>query len=807
MNGYVQIAVDVPIFSALTYRVPDSLQGIVEVGQLVQVPFRNRAKTGLVVGMVDQAPTDFKGKIRDVLDVVDRQPLLGEAGLKFLHFIADYYFTPLGEVVRLAIPAAIRIEGIKHYQRRVEAAPSEALEPQLLAALEKCAETPVSVHKLKEEFGQTFLQLGELERLGLVEVTYTDDTDVAAKTEVFARLLEVPDGKKLGKRQAELVQALRSVDTIAWSELRETTGAPLSALRALAESGIADMWEQEVYRDPFTNIVAKEPIAEPLTPAQFEVAAALAQALESGTFKGVLLHGVTGSGKTRVYVDVIQRALANNQTALVLLPEIALTPQFVSVFRGYFGDDVAVLHSGLTAGQRFDQWRKIQRGEVRIVVGARSAIFAPIADLGVIVVDEEHDPSFKQEDGPRYNARDLALMRGKLESALVILGSATPSLETYQHAIEGRLELLKLPKRVLDRPLPSVEIVDMRRREDLVAHVLSPELVDSMAAGFRQDRQTIVFLNRRGFSPCVICDECGHRFKCPHCDVSLTYHRRKEALRCHHCDFSLRLPEVCPECAAQGIGPHGVGTEQLEEILQNEFPEIKVSRLDRDTGNGAGLQRILNQFAAGQADVLVGTQMVTKGHDFPGVTTVGVVAADQSLNFPDFRSAERTFQLLTQVAGRAGRGDDPGHVYIQSYIPDHYSLVCALRHDYLDFAERELALRKIMKYPPFTHVIAIKFEAASDGAVIQAAGDYSGSARRRVRHERGFEQVVMVGPALAPIERLRGKTRYQLMFRAEDRSLVRRLVHWVLHDQGYFEPGGRHTGVRIHVDVDPQNLL
>jgi len=430
MNGYVQIAVDVPIFSALTYRVPDSLQGIIEVGQLVQVPFRNRAKTGLVVGMVDEAPADFKGKIRDVLDVVDRQPLLGEAGLKFLHFIADYYFTPLGEVVRLAIPAAIRIEGIKHYQRLAESAPWEALEPPLLAALEKCAETPVSVHKLKEEFGQTFLQLGELERLGLVEVTYTDDTDVVAKTEVFARLLEVPEGKKLGKRQAELVRALRAVDTIAWSELRETTGAPLSALRALAESGIADMWEQEVYRDPFTNIVAKEPIAESLTPAQSEVAAALALGLESGAFKGVLLHGVTGSGKTRVYVDVIQRALARDQTALVLLPEIALTPQFVSVFRGYFGDDVAVLHSGLTAGQRFDQWRKIQRGEVRIVVGARSAIFAPIADLGVIVVDEEHDPSFKQEDGPRYNARDLALMRGKLESALVILGSATPSLET-----------------------------------------------------------------------------------------------------------------------------------------------------------------------------------------------------------------------------------------------------------------------------------------------------------------------------------------------------------------------------------------
>ncbi|MEZ4459702.1 MAG: primosomal protein N' [bacterium] len=806
MSRYAQIAVDVPIFSALSYRVPEELESKIAVGQLVQVPFRNRAKTGLVVSLLDTPPDGAPAKLRDVLDVVDTKPLLTDAGLRFLNFVADYYFTPLGEVVRLAIPAAIRIEGIKHYKAR-ENIENPCLAPPLAEVLDQCRSSAVSVQELKDAFGLTFLALGELEALGLVDVSYADDGDVKPKTEYFVRLLEVPEGKTLGSRQQEVVDALKSVDTVDWTQLREQTGAPLSTVRALAEAGILDLWEDEVLRDPFANVVARDPIAGALTRHQVDAVERLCGGVDRGAFAAVLLHGVTGSGKTRVYVEVIQHALAAGKTALILLPEIALTPQFVGVFRGYFGDDIAVLHSGLTAGQKFDQWRRIQRGDVRIVVGARSAVFAPIDALGVIVVDEEHDPSFKQEDGPRYNARDLALMRGKLEGAVVILGSATPSLETYHNAMEGRFEHARLPERVADRPLPKVEIVDMRRREDLLADTLAPELVDAMRQSWTNQQQSIVFLNRRGFAPCVICDSCGFRFTCPHCDVSLTYHKRKEALRCHHCDYSLRLPESCPECSAPGIGPHGVGTEQLESLLKHYDPDLRVSRLDRDSGGGAGLQRILHQFASGESDVLVGTQMVTKGHDFPGVTTVGVVAADQSLNFPDFRAAERTFQLLTQVAGRAGRGEDPGRVFIQSFIPDHYSLVCALDHDFEGFAERELAIRRLMKYPPYTHMVAIKFEAASDAAVVQAARDYAGSARRRMRHEKALEQVVMVGPALAPIERLRGRTRYHLLFRCEDRTALRRLVHHVLYEQEYLEPSKRHAGVRIVVDVDPLSLL
>lgn len=807
MTLFAHIAVDVPVFLALTYEVPETLRGSIVAGQLVQVPFRNKAKIGLVISVDSEKPANAPEKLREVWDIVDIQPLLGNAGLRFLNFIAEYYFTPLGEVVRLAIPAAIRIEGIKHYKTRADASRFEDLDDVLQGVLARCQDQAVSVHELKDAFNLTFVRLQALEEHDLVEVTYTDDLEVGPKFEHFVRLVEVPEGKRLGSRQQAVVDVLRKLDTVDWTSLREAVRVPFSTMRGLADLGVIDMWEEEVYRDPFVNVPAREPVLAPLTAHQAVVVESLKRDVDAGEFSGVLLHGVTGSGKTRVYIEVIRHAMTLGKTALILLPEIALTPQFVGVFRGYFGDEIAVLHSGLTNGQKFDQWRRIQRGEVQIVVGARSAVFAPIDNLGVIVVDEEHDPSFKQEDGPRYNARDLALMRGKLESALVILGSATPSLETYHNAQEGRLKLLSLPERVADRQLPEVEIVDMRRREDLVGEALSPELVEAMNASVAAGHQAIIFLNRRGFSPCVICESCGYRFVCPQCDVSLTYHRRKEALRCHHCDYSLRLPEMCPDCSASGIGPHGVGTEQLEGIIATSNSTLRVSRLDRDTGNGAGLQRILNQFAAGKSDVLVGTQMVTKGHDFPGVTTVGVVAADQSLNFPDFRSAERTFQLVTQVAGRAGRGDDRGRVFIQSYIPDHYSLVCALQHDYKSFAERELAIRRLMKYPPYTHLVAVKFESASDASVVQAARDYAGSARRRMRHDKALERVVMVGPALAPIERLRGRTRYHLLFRCDDRGILRRLLHSVLHDQGYLQRGNRHHGVKIVVDVDPLNLL
>lgn len=807
---FAEVAVDIPLFAALTYRVGEEIADVVRPGQLVQVPFRNKAKTGVIIGLTDQlADESLRSKIRDISDVIDLVPLLPESSLKFLRFVSDYYFAPIGEVVKMAVPAAVRVEGIKHYKTRAEQAPWDDLSPALEKALEIAADEPVNVRELAEGLNTTFRELSELERLELVDVTYVDESSVSAKTEKWYELDGEGDGGRLGSKQSEILAFLAEGEA-RLADIRERFPSPYSSLASLEERGYIKSREEEIYRDPFKDSEIKEPGSFEATQGQEAALKSLISPIEDERFEAFVLHGVTGSGKTEVYVRAIKRALSHGRRALILLPEIALTPQFVSVFRGHFGDELAVLHSGLSTAEKFDQWRRIQRNEVDIVIGARSAVFAPVDKLGVIVVDEEHDTSFKQEDGTRYNARDLALMRGKLEDAVVILGSATPSLESFHNAKLGKMTYLEMPERVSGRAMPQVEMVDMRGRsrgESGVGGTLSEELRTAMQRGFEDELQTILFLNRRGYSPCVICDECGHRWTCPNCDVSLTYHRRQESLRCHHCDYSLRLPEHCPECGEFGVGPKGIGTEQLEELLRKLYPQSEIGRLDRDTGRGSGLRRIIRAFSRGQIDVLVGTQMVTKGHDFPGVTTVGVVSADQSLNFPDFRSSERTFQLMAQVAGRAGRGDDAGSVFIQALNPEHYSLQCAIDHDFKTFSERELAIRKELRYPPFTHMIAIKFEAASDAAVVQAARDYAFSARRIARHH-GRDDVLIVGPALAPFERLRGRMRYQLLLRSEDRSSLRKLVHATLSKMEYFELNSRkHKNVRIAVDVDPMNLL
>lgn len=805
---WVKVAVDVHLFTSLSYAVPPILQPLIAAGQLVQVPFRNKAKTGLVLEVSHVAP-DYDGKIREVLDVIDRTPLLNATGLKFLQFVAEYYMSPIGEVMRLAVPAAARVEGIKWYHPVDvdKAEPQQTSVPDhLRPALQVIPPEGAPVHDLREKTGLTYASLAELEDLGLVRVEYEDDGVVRPKTEAYYRLAAEPEGR-LGGKQAALVALLTELGETKLADIKARIPAPNASLKSLEERGIVSRREVEVYRDPFKDVDARATIESELTPTQRTAYNAITRAF--GGFAGFLLHGVTGSGKTMVYVETIRHLRSLGKRALILLPEIALTPQFVGVFRGYFGDDIAVLHSGLSQAQKFDQWRRIQRNEVSIVIGARSAVFAPLDDLGMIIVDEEHDSSFKQEDGPRYNARDLALMRGKLENAVVVLGSATPSLESYQNAKEGRLHLLRMPERVQSRPLPKVSLVDMRRRTDLAYGVLSGPLLDGLTGSFMAMKQSILFLNRRGYSPSVVCTTCGFKFQCSQCDVSLTYHRRQESLRCHHCDFSVRLPELCPECGEAAIGPVGVGTEKLEEVLGELYPNRKVERLDRDTGSGTGLQEILRRVNAGEVDILVGTQMVTKGHDFPGVTMVGVVLADMSLNFPDFRAAERTFQLMTQVAGRAGRGDDPGEVIVQTYSPDHYSLTTAAEHNFEDFAEKELALRKQLSYPPFSYMIAIKFEAASEGAVLQAARDYAMTARRLIRKESELSGVSVLGPAIAPIEKLRGKTRYQLLFRHAERNKVRKLVGSVLQNELYFDASGKpeHRNVRIVVDIDPLNLL
>ncbi len=816
---YAQIAVDVPLYTTLTYEVPEHLDDHLRPGHLVQVPFRNRSKTGLVIRLCDELDDpELEGKIKPVVDVIDAEPLLSEAGVRFLEFVADYYYAPIGEVTKMALPSALRLEGMKHYALVDNPPPVESLDDELHPVVEflENADAEVSVKSLRERFTDlTYLRLYELEHHHFVDVSYREEKKLKPKTERFYRLIRKPDdGDRIGPNQERLLHHLEAAgEPVSRKELKTMVSSAYSSLRSLEKRGFVSSHEEEVYRDPFAETRITEPGDFTLTTEQQRALDAIVEAREDQRFDGFVLHGVTGSGKTEVYVRAIADCLEHDLRALVLLPEIALTPQFVAVFRGHFGDKIAVLHSGLSSAEKFDQWRRIKRNEVDIVIGARSAIFAPLDDLGIIVVDEEHDTSFKQERGPRYNARDMAIVRAKLEGARVVLGSATPALESFFNAKREKLNYLGMPDRVADRPLPDVEVIDMRDGQDNTSHrsdVLSRPLLAAIEETLREEKQAILFLNRRGYSPCVLCDRCGHLFECPNCDVSLTYHRRMEALRCHHCDFSLRMPESCPQCEKGSIGRKGTGTEKLERHLTELFPRAEVARLDRDTSRGKGLRRVLQKFRQRKIDLLVGTQMVTKGHDFPHVTLVGVVLADMSLNFPDFRSAERTFQLLTQVAGRAGRADTPGRVLVQTYLPEHYSLGCARRHDYDQFARREVERRKQYNDPPYTHLVAIKFEGASERATIRCARRYATSARRLFQAHPQFGQAVtMLGPAMAPIARIKNRSRWQLLLKARDRSVLRKFTARMLTGADHFNVAGAHKGqnVRVVVDVDPLNML
>jgi primosomal protein N' (replication factor Y) len=514
-----------------------------------------------------------------------------------------------------------------------------------------------------------------------------------------------------------------------------------------------------------------------------------------------VLQGVTGSGKTEVYLRLIAEARQRGRGALVLVPEIALTPQLAARFRARFGDDVAVLHSGLPAAQRRAAWRRLRAGEVGIALGARSAVFAPVRQLGVVVVDEEHDPSFKQEDGLRYSGRDLALVRAQKNEAVAVLGSATPSLETFRNVEQGRYQRLLLPTRAnpaaAARPLPPVEIIDLRRQPPMADGLFSKPLLQAMQATFQAGEQSILFLNRRGFSPLVLCRACGHVLRCTQCAVAMTYHQARALLACHYCGREEAVPRLCPSCHAPKLERLGTGTERVETLVREHFPTARVARLDRDSAGGRGgavLERVLGQVHARAIDILVGTQMVTKGHDFEGVTLVGVLLPDQGMHMPDFRAAERTFQLLEQVAGRAGRGERPGRVLVQTYTPEHPAVAALPAHDYEGFARAELGRRREASYPPFTRLIALRLEGGEGTDVRQAAGQAAARARAA-----GGEAVRVKGPAEAPIAVIRGLHRWQVWLAGTDRTALAAAARAAA--------GTSSPGVRLVVDVDPQSVL
>jgi primosomal protein N' (replication factor Y) len=610
----------------------------------------------------------------------------------------------------------------------------------------------------------------------------------------------------LTPRESEILDSIQSKGQVFRRDLQAALPRASYYIRRLVDKGYVSLHAVETYRDPLVG-GDEEPDPRPtLTSHQQEVLTLLETSISHGGFHPFLLHGVTGSGKTEVYLRAIQRVIAEGREAIVLVPEIALTPQLISRFRRRFKSGIALLHSGLSPGERYDQWRRILRGEVSIAIGARSAVFAPFRKLGIIIVDEEHETSFKQEDKLKYHARDLAVMRAKMAQALLILGSATPSVESFFNTTQtGKFRYLQLPERVESRPLPSVEIVDMRSEKTDGEHpVFSRALKEALLINADRGQQSLIFLNRRGYANFILCRDCGWSSQCPNCSVTHTYHAVGRVLQCHHCGLGSHVPSVCPHCQGYDLRSVGIGTQRVEDEILELIPSARIARMDRDTTTRKGsYDRIVRSMESRKIDILIGTQMIVKGHDFPEITLVGVVCADTVLNFPDFRATERTFQLLTQAAGRAGRGDRPGTVIIQTYNPDHYSIQRAKDHDFLNFFHEEILYREELGYPPFSRLANLRVTGNRPDAT-EAFAKHLGAVGGQIKKRRkAFRtHVDLLGPCAAPLAKVKGRYRWQLLVKSDRSERLHRFIAELM-DRAEKET----SGVHLEVDVDPINLM
>jgi primosomal protein N' (replication factor Y) len=742
-SGIIEVAVPLPMEKTFHYLVPASLMERLAPGKRVFVPFGGRKLTAYVLAIVDSS--SISG-LKEVIEVLDVDPLWTDNELEFFRWVASYYLHPLGEVLKTALPSGINLQT----RKPGKAAPSGEISG-----------------------GRSVLREAIYRAGNAVEPARSPGAKAAAILELIRQEGEVPAG-----------------------ELRSRFGQCSPQLNRLAELGLVIKEERELFRDPFKEETVERDSARQLNPHQQSALDSLLAALDRRVFSPYLLHGVTGSGKTEVYLQAIEQALQQGLNALVLVPEISLTPQLVRRFRARFGSGIAILHSGLSDGERYDEWRRIRRGLVRIVIGARSAIFAPLEKIGIIVVDEEHEASFKQSDGLRYNARDLALVRGRMERATVVLGSATPLITSLYAVEQGRLGLLSLPERVAGVPLPTVALVPMQGIKGSISPQLQQALLQTLEAG----EQAIVFLNRRGFATFLVCSECGAPLTCPNCSVTLTFHRQRGQSICHYCDYAVPAPGTCPACGCAELKELGAGTERVEHDLRELLPQARILRMDSDTTSGKGSHaRLLSRMADGTADILIGTQMITKGHDFPGVTLVGVINGEASLNMPDFRSAERTFQVLSQVFGRAGRGAMPGKVLLQALNPTHYAIQCAITHDSAGFYRQEIEFRQEAGYPPFSFLASINLSGTAEQAVEQRAESVV-RLLLLLKAELGL-RVELLGPAPAPLYRLRGRFRRQILLKSPTRNDLRRLIPaWLARR----EPAG---AVRELIDIDPVDMM
>ena len=736
MPKIAKVVVEIALDREFDYLVPPALAARIRLGSRVLAPFGASMTQGYVVGF---AETSEFPRLKAIAELAGEKPLLSETSLKLARWIADYYASTIEQAIRAMLPCAVRRHGASF---RTQAAVRLAVSAEALAST-------------------------------LAE-------------------------KNITPKQRVVLEKLR--DGEFWlSDLLKEAGCTAAVVHALARQGLVCIETKNHERNPCRNQTFLQTIPLVMNEEQAQSLAAVVAAMDSGKPPVLLLHGVTSSGKTEVYLQAIQHALDKGCGAIVLVPEISLTPQTVARFRGRFGDTVAVLHSQLSDGERHDEWHRLFDGKARIAIGARSALFAPVVKPGLIIVDEEHEPSYKQAESPRYNARDVAVMRGRMEKCPVLLGSASPALESLHNVRAGKYALAVMKQRVDHRPMPNMRVVDMRVEAQRTGKVpvLSRDLVEAVRARLATGEQSMLFLNRRGYASSLLCLRCGYVAACEQCSVAMTYHRATEDLRCHFCDALIRVPDACPECGDKGFKFAGLGTQRVEAVLSAVFPEATIKRMDLDTTRRKGAyEQILGEFRARKIDILLGTQMIAKGHHFPGVTLVGVINADTGLHLPDFRAGERSFQLLVQVAGRAGRGEIAGEVIVQTFTPEHPAIKAACSMDYTRFLEQELAQRRELCYPPFARLMNIVLESMNEELLAEQAALFAENLRGTLTKD-----VLVSGPAPAPLARIKGKYRYQILLRARSASAMNLPVKTVVRE--FKLP----RGVSVAVDMDALSLL
>ena len=803
---YIEVAIALPVHNTYTYSVPEDLSSLASTGKRVLVPFGRRRVTGYILGFCKKIHQE---EIKTVLDILDEASLFPSSMIPFFRWIADYYLHPIGDVIKCALPGGLNVcdDHIVTIKTKGEQAlVKNSVTPLESEILNLLTAAPLRLKELRNKLHKQIPNalIYAMEGQGLIEHACKlkgGTTKPKVERHVALTGSNMPvDG--LSDSRKKIIGMIEAQGEISVRKLKAAVPSAPNLIKHLEADGYISIHYKRVYRDPLGETINSD-IPHNLTQEQATVVSTVMASL-CQKFSAYLLTGVTGSGKTEVYMQLAAKAINGGYSVLVLVPEIALISQMERRFRARFGERVAVLHSALSPGERYDQWTRIVRGEVAIVIGARSAVFAPFKNIGIIIVDEEHDTSYKQDSGLRYNARDLAVVRAKLQSGVVLLGSATPSLQSYYNVNTNKFKEVTLKKRVEERPLPKITMVDLRKNRDVrgIRRFITPELHEAMKTTLARGEQVLLFLNRRGFASYPVCSSCGETMQCKNCDISLTLHQTANAYKCHYCGFTRAAVSNCETCGSSKIRLLGLGTEKIESTVKTLFPDATVARMDRDTTRRKGsIIKILKGLRNQTIDILVGTQMVAKGHDYPNITLVGIICADLSLNFPDFRAAERTFQLLAQVAGRAGRGSVPGNVILQTYNPNHSSILYATAPDFQAFYNDEIGFRENLNYPPFSRMVQLKISGKNKEKTrhhAQALGDLCFDLKRS---DRSFlRSLEILGPIEAPIPKIAKYYRWQIFLKGQNVKPLHRFLHKM-----WFENRAAilNRDVKVVLDVDP----